>query len=121
MGYLPSSVQDYVAERNAGADAEELQSLEREAVCDLLIALARAAPGRSVELRVPPYGATQLIPGPRHRRGTPSATVELDGRTLIDLCLAEVSWRTAVDDGRIWASGERADLSEVLASFPPLS
>ena len=72
--------------------------------------LAAAAPGRSVELRVPPHGAVQLIAGPVHRRGTPKATVELDVGTLVDLASGAVAWHQAVAEGRVLASGERADL-----------
>ncbi|MCH9815548.1 MAG: hypothetical protein K0U64_03720 [Actinomycetia bacterium] len=117
MAPTPDSVYRYLSAREAGPESTDLANAEREAVRELLIALARAAPGRSVELRVPPYGATQLIQGPRHRRGTPSATVELDATTLISLCLGELAWGDAVAQGRVWASGERADLTEVLAGL----
>ena len=38
------------------------------AVRYLLEELAEVAPGNSVEVRVPPLGATQCIEGPRHTR-----------------------------------------------------
>ena len=50
----------------------------RDAVRFLLEELAAQAPGRSVEVRVPPYGAVQCVEGPRHTRGTPPNVVELD-------------------------------------------
>ena len=31
-------------------------------------------PGRSVEVRVPPAGAVQILPGTTHRRGTPPSS-----------------------------------------------
>lgn len=83
----------------------------RAATKAILADLAAAAPGRSVELRVPPHGAVQLVAGPAHRRGTPKATVEMSPQTLADLAAGRASWQDAVADGRVLASGERADLA----------
>lgn len=83
----------------------------RGAVRELLEHLAARAPGNSVELRVPPDGVTQMVEGPRHRRGTPPATVEMPADTLIGLCLGRLTWRDEVARGTVRASGERADLS----------
>src|SRR3954463_4113044 len=59
------------------------QQPDREALRDagrlLLTPPRAAAPGRSVEVRVPPYGAIQCVEGPTHTRGTPPNVVELDG------------------------------------------
>jgi len=79
-----------------------------------LALLSDRAPGRSVEVRVPPFAAAQVVPGVRHTRGTPPAVVELDGPTWIALATGEVSWSEAMSDGRIRASGQRADLSPYL-------
>jgi hypothetical protein len=79
-----------------------------------LAMLSLRAPGRSVEVRVPPYAAAQVIPGVRHTRGTPPAVVELDGPTWIALATGRETWADAMADGRIRASGERADLSPYL-------
>jgi len=79
-----------------------------------LALLALRAPGRSVEVRVPPYAAAQVVPGVRHTRGTPPAVVELDGATWVALATGRVSWADAMAAGRIRASGERADLSPYL-------
>jgi hypothetical protein len=68
------------------------------------------APGRSVEVRVPPYAAVQCIEGVRHTRGTPPAVVELDAETWLALALGETDWPAALDSGRVHASGQRADL-----------
>ena len=73
--------------------------------------LGARAPGRSVEVRVPPYGAVQCIEGPRHTRGTPPTVVETDAPTWLDLCTGRLSWAQAQDSGRVRASGERADLT----------
>ena len=48
----------------------------------LLQCLSDAAPGNSVEVRVPPFGAVQIVEGPRHTRGTPPNVVEMDARDL---------------------------------------
>lgn len=77
----------------------------------LLALLVERAPGRSVEVRVPPYAAAQCVPGVRHTRGTPPAVVETDPETWIALAFGELSWVDAVEAGRVVASGERSDLS----------
>ena len=76
--------------------------------------LALRAPGRSVEVRVPPYGAVQCIEGPRHTRGTPTNVVETDAATWLALATGRLTWAEAVDTGTLRASGRRADLSEHL-------
>lgn len=84
------------------------------AVRYLLEELAARAPGNSVEVRVPPFGATQCIEGPRHTRGTPANVVELDAETWVALATGGLAWQDAVDAGKVLASGQRADLSGVL-------
>ena len=79
-----------------------------------LALLAGAHPGRSVEVRVPPYAAVQCIGGTRHTRGTPPAVVETDALTWIRLARGDLSWSEAVDTGRVSASGERSDLAALL-------
>src|SRR3712207_1644523 len=84
------------------------------AVRYLLQPLDERAPGNAVEVRVPPYGAVQVIEGPAHTRGTPPNVVEMDAATWIALATGELGWPEALSDGRIAASGLRADLSEHL-------
>jgi hypothetical protein len=79
-----------------------------------LAVLEQRAPGRSVEVRVPPYAAAQVIPGVRHTRGTPPAVVETDAETWIALATGELSWPEARAAGRVSASGERTDLAPYL-------
>jgi len=79
-----------------------------------LAVLADQAPGASVEVRVPPYAAVQAVAGVRHTRGTPPAVVELDADTWIALATGALTWAEADGDGRVRASGERADLSPLL-------
>jgi len=81
------------------------------AVRVLLARLVKRAPGRSVEVRVPLYAAVQCVGGPRHTRGTPPNVVECDGPTWLLLATGRLAWAEAVADGRLRASGERADLS----------
>jgi hypothetical protein len=79
-----------------------------------LAVLEAKAPGRSVEVRVPPYAAVQCIEGVRHTRGTPPAVVETDATTWIAVATGELAWVDAVDAGRVSASGERTDLTPYL-------
>lgn len=83
----------------------------RTAVRFTLEELAEIAPGNAVEVRVPPDGAVQAVAGPRHTRGTPPNVVETDPRTWLALVSGDLGWTTAVAQGRVRASGERADLS----------
>lgn len=76
--------------------------------------LAARVPGPTTEVRVPPFGAVQCLPGPRHTRGTPPNVVETDAQTWLGLVLGRVSWGDAVATGKVRASGQRADLSVVL-------
>src|SRR3954452_23126301 len=77
----------------------------------LAAALVRRAPGRSVEVRVPPHAAVQCVEGPRHTRGTPPNVVECEPVAFVELCTGRLGWHDAMADGRVRASGERADLS----------
>ena len=93
-----------------GAAATEFAT----AVRFLLEELAEVAPGNSVEVRVPPLGATQCIEGPRHTRGTPPNVVEMSPETWFVVATGALKWSDAVSAGKVSASGTRADLSEVL-------
>ncbi|AVG23091.1 putative alkyl sulfatase [Pontimonas salivibrio] len=70
------------------------------------------APGRSVEIRVPPFGAAQIVEGTRHTRGTPPATVELSPDAFLQLATGQAHWSQLSEAGAIQASGERSDLRE---------
>ncbi|MGS2647388.1 sterol carrier family protein [Streptosporangium sp. LJ11] len=87
------------------------REITRFAVRHLLDELATAAPGRTVEVRVPPYAAVQCVEGPRHTRGTPPNVVETDARTWLELATGGLTWSEAMAAGKIAASGARADLS----------
>ncbi len=51
-----------------------------EQVKTTLNALTVKAPGRAIEVRVPPYAAVQCGEGPTHTRGTPPNTIEMDAK-----------------------------------------
>jgi Bacterial SCP ortholog len=68
---------------------------------------------------VPPYAVVQCIPGPRHTRGTPPNVVEADPLTWVALATGRLGWAEAAHDGRVRASGERADLSALLPLAHP--
>jgi hypothetical protein len=91
-------------------DVEALRLLTKH----YLAVLSARHPGRSVEVRVPPYAAVQCIGGTRHTRGTPPAVVETDALTWVRLARGEWSWADAVADGAVNASGERSDLGVLL-------
>ncbi len=86
----------------------------KEQVKHYLAELKTRAPGRSVEVRVPPYAAVQVIGGGTHTRGTPRAVIETDADTWVALATGELTWDDALASGRVHASGERADLSAYL-------
>ena len=76
---------------------------------------AEQNPGRAVEVRVPPYLAIQILGGTTHRRGTPPAVVEMSPQTWLELFTKKLTWTDAVSSGKIIASGERSDLSELFS------
>jgi hypothetical protein len=76
--------------------------------------LTARAPGNSVEVRVPPFGVTQCVEGPRHTRGTPPNVIECDAATWLSLVTGQLTWADAVAAHRVAASGLRADLSALL-------
>ena len=89
------------------------------AVRHTLELFAEEYPGGAVELRVPPFAAVQAIAGTRHTRGTPPAVVETDAATWLALASGDLDWAVAAAEGRVRASGERSDLSELLPLLGP--
>lgn len=112
----PSEGRAAVAAWEARTDAEVPRETLATAVRFTLEELAVLAPGRSVEVRVPPFAAVQCIEGQTHRRGTPPAVIETDAHTWLSLATGSLSWADAVAAGSVDASGSRADL----AAFLPL-
>jgi len=76
--------------------------------------LTTIAPGRAIEVRIPPYAAVQCGEGPTHTRGTPPNVVEMDAQTWLALAKGETTWESAMSSGAISASGVRANLSQYL-------
>jgi hypothetical protein len=100
---------------NSYENSQEANKLiEQIAVKFCLQLLHEKAPGNSVEVRIPPYAAVQVIPGTSHKRGTPPAVIEMSARIWIDLAIGNIDWITTKNSGAISASGERADLSTLL-------
>lgn len=79
--------------------------------------LATLAPGNSVEVRVPPFGVTQCVVGPRHTRGTPPSVVEASAFMWCALVLGFVTWPDALDAAALSVSGERSDVSRFFPLF----
>jgi len=96
------------------------------AVRTLADILAVRAPGKAIEVRIPPYAAVQIgdparatpgapiIPEPAHTRGTPPAVIETDPTTFLRVMSDRRDWAGAVADHAITASGLRTDLSPLL-------
>ena len=99
-----AAVRDGSADRNQTATAVRF----------ILQEFARLAPGKSVEVRVPPHGAVQIVEGLGHTRGTPPNVIELDANTLVALAVGAETWDAAVDRGAVRASGTRASLTDLV-------
>ena len=84
---------------------------EAMAVRYTLQLLRQKAPGSSVEVRVPPWGAVQAIEGPSHTRGTPPAVVEMTPEVWLSVTTGTRSFDDALAAGSIHASGERSNLT----------
>jgi len=98
--------------RDAGAGAD--RSDVATAVRFTLEELAARAPGRSVEVRVPPFGAVQCVEGTTHTRGTPPNVVETDATTWLEVATGARTWADAWGAGALRVSGHRADLAAYL-------
>ena len=93
-----------------GASRQDLAT----AVRYTLEELAERAPGRSVEVRVPPFGAVQCVEGTTHTRGTPPNVVETDAQTWLAVATGRRDWEDADRSGALRVSGHRADLAAYL-------
>ena len=101
---------DVAAAAGVPADRDDV----RTAVKHFLAVLTERAPGKSVEVRVPPYAAVQCIAGAHHTRGTPPAMVETDAASWLAMALGRSTFDELRQAGKIRASGERSDLSHLL-------
>jgi hypothetical protein len=97
------------------------QDLDLKAkVKQILKVVQELAPGRSVELRIPPYTAIQCVGGSTHRRGTPPNVVEMKAETLISLLESPVQWQEFCESGAISASGANSNLSNLFVQVSKL-
>ena len=116
----PQQVADAIAVAGgAAAGGAIARSQIGPAVRVTLAWVAQTHPGRSVEIRVPPYAAVQAVAGPTHTRGKPPNVVETDAGTWLALVAGRISWADAVAGGLVRASGSRADLSTLLPLRDP--
>lgn len=104
-------MRDEVEDWLEGTAGEPARAELAQAVRRSLRTLAQLAPGAAVEVRVPPFAAVQCIAGPRHTRGTPPNVIETDSKTWLQLVTDRLTWSDAITEGRVRASGPRADLS----------
>ena len=83
-------------------------------VKETLALLTAIAPGGAIEVRIPPYAAVQCGAGPTHTRGTPPNVIEMNADTWLELASGQIKWNDAMDQGKISASGVRANLTDYL-------
>lgn len=95
-------------------DSEVDFEIEKIAVKYCLELLHKEIPGNSVELRIPPHAAVQIIAGTKHKRGTPPAVIEMKPKIWIEVAAGKKSWAQALADGMINASGLRTEISQYL-------
>jgi hypothetical protein len=93
-----------------GAKMAERDQVTLVKVKSILSRLCEIAPGKSVEVRVPPYAAVQCVEGLTHRRGTPPNVVEMEAETLFQLAAGEISWKNGIESGVVTATGGRSDI-----------
>lgn len=107
--------EDATAEQGTRAARPSVdRAITATAVRYTLEELTFRAPGQALEVRVPPFGATQCIEGPRHTRGTPPGVVEMTPETWLAVATGRRDWDQALTSGDVSASGERANLSALL-------
>ncbi|MDO5513409.1 sterol carrier family protein [Corynebacterium sp.] len=114
---LPCEVLEWVRDP-VGVDKPPRAALAA-AVRTTARALAAHAPGKSVEVRVPPFVAVQCIDGPAHTRGTPPNVFETDPLTWLQLAVGELHLDAAITRGLVDASGPR--VGEVGELLPVIS
>ncbi|MFM1825414.1 MAG: hypothetical protein RLZZ37_49 [Actinomycetota bacterium] len=112
----PPSTEEGLSALNKYLGIENKNDLDKDTlrilVKYLLELLHKKVPGNSVEVRIPPFAAIQIIEGTTHRRGTPPAVVEITPETFIKISLGEISWQDSLTKGLIQATGQRSDLTE---------
>ncbi|MGA1293144.1 MAG: sterol carrier family protein [Candidatus Nanopelagicales bacterium] len=112
----PPSQEEGLKALNIYLELEDKNKLDKDSLRTLikylLEILHKKVPGNSVEVRIPPFAAIQIIEGTTHRRGTPPAVIEINPEIFIQISLGEITWEKALTQGLIQASGQRTDLTE---------
>ena len=112
----PPSQEEGLKALNKYLELEHKNQLDKDSLRTLikylLEILHKKVPGNSVEVRIPPFAAIQIIEGTTHRRGTPPAIIEISPEIFIQISLGEITWEKALTQGLIQASGQRTDLTE---------
>lgn len=101
------------------AELKPPRELLKRVVRATVQAAASSAPGKAVELRVPPFGAVQCFTGVNHRRGTPPNVAEIPLEVWLKLCFGLVTWQEALPHMEL--SGIRAAEVEKLVPLPAAS
>ena len=114
MAAVAATAPDSSGGDSTAVDPELPRPVLFTAVRYLLEEIAALHPGRAVEVRIPPAGAAQILPGTTHRRGTPPAVIETDPVTWLELATGKLFWEDALAAGRVQASGERTNLAPYL-------
>lgn len=118
----PQKTREAVAAVSAWLDGEESQptrALLADACRRTVRTLAEELPGKTVELRVPPFVAVQCVEGPAHTRGTPPNVVEMGPATWLRVATGRSTFEAEVAAGAIEASGSRAD--EIARGLPVIA
>ena len=98
-----------------------MQELEiKNQVKNILESVKKFSPGKSVEIRIPPYAAIQCVAGITHRRGTPPNVVEMCAETLIKLLENPSKCREFCGLGLISASGTNSNLTHLFLEVSKL-
>lgn len=66
---------------------------------------SQVAPGRAVELRIPPWIAVQIIAGSSHARGIPPNVIEMPAAVWLRVFVGKIAYSAALHQGLIEASG----------------
>ena len=110
---------DAVAAWLDGEASQPARALLADACRRTARTLAEELPGKTVELRVPPFVAVQCVEGPAHTRGTPPNVVEMGPETWLRVATGRSTFEAEVAADAIEASGSRAD--EIARGLPVIA
>lgn len=113
-----SAAEGESALKEAFESLEKMKEIDKEtlksAIKYSLQLLHQQIPGKSVELRIPPFAAISIVEGKNHKRGTPPSIIEISALTWLELVKGLKTWNQATGEGLISASGPNTDLSRYL-------